>query len=66
MSTNEYNQGNELIIAEPDGTLKRWKLFMPLSLGLPAILPKISIRQIGQRPHHAPPSNQDGNIMPAR
>lgn len=66
MSTTEYNQGNELIIAEPDGTLKYWSLFMPLSLGLPVILPKIIIRQIGQRDQNQSPPPHDAQIVPAQ
>lgn len=64
MSTKKHEQGNELIIAEPDGTFKRKELHFPLSLGLPVTLPKISIRKIGQRGSRRN-DTPDGQILPA-
>lgn len=66
MSTDKFNQGNELIIAEPDGTLKRQELFFPLSLGLPVTLPNISIRKIGRRnDNNQTTLGHDSKIVPA-
>jgi hypothetical protein len=65
MNNNRSALRNELIIAEPDGTLKSKKLFLPLSLGLPVTLPKISIRQIGRHGRDNDNNTHDGRILPA-